>query len=171
MVTPSSRPPRSGWLLLLLATGIVLTMVTVVLVVVVLTKVDAPGWLGAVFPVSPWGPIAIVTYVLVQRYRKRSQYLRAQGIPARAVIGSIGSTASSYGGRPVLKLTVSVHRDAGPSYPAMVRTAPPYHLAGLLRPGVSLPVKVHPNQPEQLLVDWSALERETGPNQPGRPAT
>jgi hypothetical protein len=157
-------------LLLLLATGIVLTIATLVLIIV-LTTTDAPGWLGAFFSLSPWGPIAIVTSVLVQRYRTRSHHLRTQGISARAVVESIGSTSSQYGGRPVLKLTLSVHRDAGPIYQAMVRTAPPYHLAGVLRPGVSLPVKVNANQPKQLLVDWSALERETSPSQPGRPAT
>ncbi len=50
-----------------------------------------------------------------------------------------------------------------PAYQATVRTAPPIHLAGMLRPRVGLPVKVDPGHAERLLVDWAQAERETSP--------
>ena len=85
------------------------------------------------------------------------------GIPARATITAIRTPGSSINSRPVLLLDVSVAVPARPAYQATVRTAPPIHLVGMLRPGVGLPVKVDPGHPEQLLVDWAEAERETSP--------
>jgi len=159
-VDRASRRRGNPWLGLLLIVGILLTVADVVLIVV-LTTTSPPTWLWSMLSLSPWGPIALVTWALVARFRSRVRYLEENGVATRAAITSIGSTASQVGGRPVLKLNLSIQPATGAAYDAMVRTAPPYHLAGLLRPGVSLPVKVHPQEPQRLLVDWPALERET----------
>ena len=149
-------------LVLLFIVGVVLTVVDVVLVAV-LVGTTPPPWLWGLLAVSPWGPIALVAWWFIRRHRRRIRFMQDNGIPARATITVIRTPGSSINSRPVLLLDVSVAVPARLAYQATVRTAPPIHLVGMLRPGVGLPVRVDPGRPERLLVDWAQVERETSP--------
>jgi hypothetical protein len=129
----------------------------------VLVGTTPPPWLWSVLAGSPWGPIALVAWWFIRRHRRRVRFMQDNGIPARATITAIRATGSSINSRPVLLLDMSVAVPGRPAYQATVRTAPPIHLVGMLRPGVGLPVKVDPGRPERLLVDWAQAERETSP--------
>ena len=160
--TKAESAPNGAPLVLLFTVGVVLTVVDVVLVAV-LVGTTPPPWLWGLLAVSPWGPIALVAWWFIRRHRRRIRFMQDNGIPARATITVIHTTGSSINSRPVLLLDVSVAVPARPAYEATVRTAPPIHLVGILRPGVGLPVKVDPGRPERLLVDWAQAERETSP--------
>src|SRR2546426_10493177 len=82
---------------------------------------------------SPWGPIALVLWLLISRYQRRVRFLQQSGISGRATVRSITATGSSLNGCPVLRLSLSVQIPDRPAYETSVRTAPPYHLAGMLR--------------------------------------
>jgi hypothetical protein len=109
------------------------------------------------------GPIALIAWVLVAGYQRRVRRLHQVGRAARAKVVAIHTTSSVINGRPVLRLDLSVTVDDKPGYAATVRTAPPSHLVSMLRPNVSLPVKVGPDRPERLMVNWPQAERETSP--------
>jgi len=149
----------SPWLTVLLAVGVLLTLFTL------LALVTSPpyGLRVAALALSPWGPIALVAWALIARYQRRVRRLRQVGLPARATVVSIHTTGSVINGRPVLRLELSVTVEGKPAYAAKARTAPPSHLVGMLRPNVSLPVKVDPDRPERLMVDWPQAERDTSP--------
>lgn len=155
-----SKP--SLWLTVLLAVGVLLTLLTL------LALVTSPphGLRVTALALSPWGPIALVAWALLARHQRRVSRLRQVGRSARATVVSIHTTGSVINGRPVLRLELTV--EGKPDYAAAVRTAPPSHLVSMLRPTVSLPVKVDPDRPERLMVDWPQAERETSPGH-GRP--
>ena len=151
----------------LLVVGAVLTLADAVLVGVLVFSTPPP-WLWAMLAISPWGPIALGFGFFIGRYRRKVRLFRDAGLAGRATVESIRSTGSVINGRAVLRLELSVALADRPPYPASVRTAPPYHLAGMLRPGVQLPVKADPGKPERIMVDWPQAERETSPaRQPG----
>ncbi len=141
-----------GWLLV---TGVVLTTGLVVLVAV-LVLTEPPAWLWSMLSLSPWGPIALVLWALLTRRDRLARRLAETGIRTHATITAIGQTASRIGGRPVLRL----HLTVPPNRPAAIRTAPPAHLLGALRPGVALPVLVDRDHPDRVLPDWHTAERE-----------
>lgn len=140
-----------GWLL---GTGVVLTAGLGVLVAL-LVFTEPPVWLWSMLSIAPWGPITLVLWALLARRARFVRRLTATGIRTHAPIAAIGQTASQIGARPVLRLHLLVH-----GRPVTVRSAPPAHLLGALRPGVPLPVLVDPHHPTHVLPDWSTAERE-----------
>ena len=152
-----SKP--SPWLTVLLAVGVLLTLLTAFALV---ASLPYGLWVTAL-ALSPWGPIALVAWALLARHQRRVRRLWQLGHSARATVASLHTTGSVINGRPVLRLDLSVAVEGKPVYAATVRTAPPSHLVGMLRPELSLPVKVDPDRPERLMVDWPEAERETSP--------
>jgi hypothetical protein len=153
---PSSPdPPSRRWLL---ATGVLLTAGTLALVAL-LVFTDPPTWLWSMLAVSPWGPIVLVVWVLLHRRDRLARRLAEVGIHATAAITAIGQTASAVGGRPVVVLDLTVEAEGRPGWEVSLRTAPPAHLIGALRPGVVMPVLVDPDEPTRLLPDWRTAER------------
>ena len=157
-----STKANSPLLVFLFIVGVILTVGDIVLVAA-LVGTSPPPWLWSVLAGSPWGPIALAAWWFIWRHRRRVQFMEENGIPARATITAIRATGASINSRPVLLLDVSVAVPGRLAYPAVVRSAPPIHLTGMLRPGVGLPVKVDPGRPDRLLVDWAEAERETSP--------
>jgi hypothetical protein len=154
---------RAGsWLPALLGAGVVLIAADLVLAAVLVSSTP-PAWLWGMLAITPWGPIALVAWWLITRYRRRVRYMRESGVAGRATVRSIHSTGSVVNGRPVLRLDVSVQVPGRPVYETSVRNAPPIYMAGILRPGVSLPVKADPQTPARILIDWAEVERETSP--------
>jgi hypothetical protein len=154
---------RTPWSTVLLVVGVVLTLADVILVGVLLFTTP-PIWLWSMLSLSPWGPIALVAWVVVARYQRMAHRLRTVGVPARGDVLSIGSTSSQIGGRPVIRLELTIQPPDGIPYPTTVRNAPPAHLIGLLRPGVSLPVRTDPDKPTRVMIDWRTVETENAPH-------
>jgi hypothetical protein len=50
---------------------------------------------------------------------------------------------------------------SGGSQPVSIRSAPPYHLAGLLRTGRSIAAVFDPADPRTAMIDWPRAERES----------
>lgn len=148
--------PSHRWLLL--ATGVVLTAGTLA-VVALLVFTEPPVWLWSMLSASPWGPFCLVAWVILRRRDRLARRLAEVGIHATAAITAIGQTASAVGGRPVIRLSLTVEAADRPGWEVVLRTAPPAHLIGALRPGVTLPVLVDPDEPTRLLPDWHTAER------------
>jgi hypothetical protein len=146
----------SGGRRALLVTGVVLTGGLLVLLAF-LVFTSPPVWLWSMLALSPWGPIALGFWVFLARRDRFARRLRETGIRTRGTISGIGQTASRIGGRPVLRLHLLLVDSARQ---VVVRTAPPAHLLGALRPGVALPVLVEREQRGRVLLDWHAAERE-----------
>jgi hypothetical protein len=108
---------------------------------------------------SPWGPFCLVAWVILTRRDRFARRLAEVGIHATAAITAIGQTASAIGGRAVLRLELTVEAPDRPGWQVSLRTAPPAHLVGALRPGVVLPVLVDPDEPTRLRPDWATAER------------
>jgi hypothetical protein len=167
VVNDQKRPgPRQAWwLTALMVVGVVLTAGAVVLIVLVAVG-TAPIWALALLSVGVWGPITLIVSLVLSRYVTRVKRLKSIGIPVRATVVAINQTASRIGGRPVLRITLSIDVPGRPATVVSIRDAAPYHLVGMLRPGVDLPVVVDPNDPgdpRNAMIDWPAVERESTP--------
>jgi hypothetical protein len=152
----------SRWPKVLLVAGVVLTAFDIALILV-LVLTDPPAWLPSLLSLSPWGPIALVVRALLVRHRRMVRRLHEVGVSARGTVMTVGQSGSQLGGRPLLRISLQIEAPGRLSYATMVRNAPPYHLVGTLRPGVSLPVKIDPARRERVLIDWRGVEAETGP--------
>jgi hypothetical protein len=147
---------------LLLVVGVVLTVGAVVLVALVVTG-TVPPWALAFLSLGVWGPITLTLSIVLPRYIPQTKRLRAIGTPVRATVVSIRQTASRIGGRPVLRLALSIGLPGRPQYEVSILDASPYHLVGMLRPGAVLPALVDPDDPSLAMIDWPAAERESSP--------
>jgi hypothetical protein len=124
---------------------------------------DSAALFATGLALSPWGPICLIVGALLARHVRKVNRLADSGVAAKGVVQSIDSTNSSVNGRSVLRIGLAVSIDGQAPYPVSVRNAPPYHLVGMLRPGVSIPVVVDPERQEHVLIDWKRAERETSP--------
>jgi hypothetical protein len=146
------------WPGVLLVAGVVLCVFTLVGALSDSTALFATG-----LALSPWGPICLVVAALLARHVRKVNRLVDSGIAGRGTVQTIDATNSSVNGRSVLRIGLAVSVDGRAVYPATVRNAPPYHLAGMLRPGASIPVVVDPQHQDQILIDWKRAEQETSP--------
>lgn len=148
--------------MLLLVVGVVLTVGAVALIALVVTG-TIPVWALAFLSVGVWGPITLTASIVLPRYITQTKRLRVIGTPVRATVVAIQQTASRIGGRPVLRLVLSITFPGRPEYEVSIRNAPPYHLVSMLRPGAVLPALVDLDDPRQAMIDWPAAERESSP--------
>jgi len=145
------------WLPVLLGLGVLLSAGLVAAVVLVVAGVVPPYALAFV-SIGIWGPICVGGWVVLHRIARRTQRLRSAGIEAYATVTAVRNTASSVGRRPVLRIGLAL--PGGGSQPVSIRSAPPYHLAGLLRTGRPIPVVFDPTDPRTMMIDWPRAERE-----------
>lgn len=155
-------PRRSPWLTLLLVVGVVLTSGCVALIVLVAVGA-VPAWALSLLSAGVWGPLTLTAWVLLSRHASRVQRLRTVGIPVRATVTAIRSTASRIGGRPVVRIGLSYRLPGQIERTTWIRAAPPFHLLTMLRPRTALPALVDPADPEHPMIDWAAAERESSP--------
>jgi len=87
--------------------------------------------------------------------------LRATGLPGRATVVSLGE--SSGGGtvtindQPLLSLTLEVDDGFGDPYVVAFETVVPRYAVPRIQPGETIPVKIDPDDRQQVAVDWGAM--------------
>jgi len=164
-ITPEYRtsPARRFWPLFLVVAGTVLLAATAVMIAGMVAG-RFPLFLMAVAGnLAIWSPIMLVAGIVLRVHYARTERLLNHGLRGTLRILDIQQTASRVGGRGVVRLTGSVAVPARAATQVTVRVAPPLHLTQLLRRGAELPVKVDPEIPTRLRIDWAAVEDATTP--------
>ncbi|MBM3695506.1 MAG: hypothetical protein FJW79_06200 [Actinobacteria bacterium] len=88
--------------------------------------------------------------------------IKEGGIPARAVVQSIGETGMTINEAPVFSFDLEVHREGQPPYPVKVKQLVPRMLVGAVLPGYEVTVQVDPADPSRVGIDWSEMPRPAG---------
>jgi hypothetical protein len=108
----------------------------------------------------------------VGRFHGLSPRLLARGQPAYAEVEQVRPTATIFLGSPVVAFRLKVSHQAH-DYPVDVQQAVPRELLAEVGPGSRVAVKVDPEHPDRVAIDWSqapASPRVTPAAAPGRPA-
>ncbi|MGP4097664.1 hypothetical protein [Nonomuraea sp. KM90] len=87
---------------------------------------------------------------------RNGQRLLATGIPAQAVVESMGDTGMTVNGQPVVAFVLGVRLEGGQAYRVTHRQSLPRIPMGVVAPGAVVPVKVDPQRPERVRIDWAA---------------
>jgi hypothetical protein len=80
---------------------------------------------------------------------------KGTGVEATAIIASVtqGTTMINY--QPSLDIELTVMRDGAPPYPATVRQVVQQLYLAKAEPGRSVPIKVDPQDPSSIWIDWA----------------
>lgn len=86
--------------------------------------------------------------------------LRATGVPGQAVVRTIGESESgtvTINDQPLLSLTLEVNDGYGSPYLVSLETVVPRYAIPQVQPGDTIPIKIDPNDPQRVAVDWGAM--------------
>jgi hypothetical protein len=84
------------------------------------------------------------------------QALLASGVPGRATIKNYTDTGTLVNFNPQIVLDLDITIPGRDPYSAQLTTAVPQVYLGRLQPGGSIGVKVDPNDPSSIAIDWMA---------------
>jgi hypothetical protein len=77
------------------------------------------------------------------------------GVPATAVIAAVSQTGMMMNFQPALRIDLTVMPDGRPPYPATVNAVVQQIFLAKAVPGRSVPVKVDPEDPGSIWIDWA----------------
>lgn len=80
--------------------------------------------------------------------------LRTTGVPGTATIVGLTQTGTWVNNNPLVGLDLAISVQGNPPYAVSVREVVPQILIGRLTNGQPLPVKVDPNEPTRVLIEW-----------------
>jgi hypothetical protein len=111
----------------------------------------------------PIGGVFAAAGIFIVAKARRKKYLLAEGVDGKAKliqwwVFSRSGGAVSYVERCEFELEVTV--TGNPPYKVNHRQPAPIGVLGLLSKGMILPVKVHPEKPKRLLLDWDQMEAQ-----------
>lgn len=86
---------------------------------------------------------------------REAAYLRVHGIPARGTVRNLQGTGTRINGVPMMRVHVQVQRDGAAPYDASFTTLTPPGLVAQLHPGAQVPLRVHPQKPDKLILELS----------------
>lgn len=94
----------------------------------------------------------------------RSRAVRRTSLPGDATVTGIADTGAILYDGPVFRFTLDVRLPGRDRYPAIVKSAPSRVLAaaGAVRAGMWVPIRVNPDKPEKVTIEWSLLEQLPG---------
>jgi hypothetical protein len=78
------------------------------------------------------------------------------GVDARATIAAVGQTGAMVNFQPTLKIDLTVLPEGLPPYPASVTQVVEQIYLGKAVPGQSVPIKVDPENPGLIWINWAA---------------
>jgi uncharacterized membrane protein len=84
---------------------------------------------------------------------KRAQYLRTQGVQTQGRVASVSRTGTKINGVPMYAITVEISLPDKEPYQASAKMLLAPNNAAQLSPGMSLPVRVDPNNPQSILLE------------------
>ena len=97
---------------------------------------------------------------LAARAARRLTESRLRAIGRRATAALVGAVATGAfeDGQPVYELTLTVRPETGEPYTVTHTTSVPNAELPGLAPGAPLPVRIDPNDPRQLVMDWHRVD-------------
>jgi hypothetical protein len=87
------------------------------------------------------------------RGAKEAAYLRTHGLSARGVVRGIAPTGTTINNVPMMRVTVTVMRDDVAPYEASFKQLMGPGMAVQMQPGVQVPLRVHPQKPDKILLE------------------
>lgn len=99
---------------------------------------------------------AVDDAVAMQADMAKQQALLTTGTPGKATIKSFTDTGTLVNFNPQVVLDLSVAVEGKSPYDAKLTTSVPQVYLGRLQPGGSVGVKVDPNDPSAIAIDWAA---------------
>jgi hypothetical protein len=106
-----------------------------------------------------WGRAALRTY-------EHAQHLRTVGVPARASIVSMRQTGVTMNDQPQIELELSYEVPGRGTHTTSRKEYVPMMLLGVLTNGVPLPIKVNPDDPSDIAIEWELAGVAGGAVQP-----
>ena len=100
------------------------------------------------------GAVMVLIGLKVGRFYGVSPRLLARGQPAFAEVEQVHPTATTFMGSPVAAFRLKVSHQAH-DYPLDVQQAVPRELLAEVGPGSRVTVKVDPEHPDRVVIDWS----------------
>ncbi len=93
--------------------------------------------------------------------KKREEFIRTNGIDGTAKLGEwwiIGKSGGALELVEFMKFELEITVAGGSSYTIKHRQLTPYRVYSVLNKGMILPIKVHPDKPEKVLLDWDNIQ-------------
>lgn len=78
------------------------------------------------------------------------------GVDATATISGVQQTGAMVNFQPTMQIELTVLPDGLPPYPATVTQVVEQHFLPKAVPGASVPIKVDPNDPGSIWINWAA---------------
>lgn len=94
---------------------------------------------------------------------RRDARLGRVGLRGRATIEAVSNTNVTVNDNPMVKLELAVQVSGRSPYRLSKRATVPRLAAGLLAPGATVPVRVDPEDPDEMRIEWNDLVPAGGP--------
>lgn len=122
---------------------------------IVLVELLGGAGLGLTMGIGPGIAGVIMTLIGfgLRRSAQDAAYLRRHGIRMRGVIQGIEATGTSINDVPLVKVKVMVKPQDRSPYEASFQQLLSPQLASVMQPGREVPLRVHPQQPEKILLE------------------
>ena len=117
-------------------------------------------WLTAAI-LGVTGVILVAIGLRVRRSADNADRILRTGIDGTATITALTQTGVSMNDNPQVEIGLSVRLPGKEPYAASRREFVPLILLARLTPGASLPVTVDPNDPQQVMIDWSGSSTQS----------
>lgn len=80
-----------------------------------------------------------------------------QGVPATAVIASMAETGTTINEQPMVEFELRVRREGAEPYDVAIQQVLPRLLLGRVQPGMTVGVKVMPDDANEVAIDWQSI--------------
>jgi hypothetical protein len=102
-----------------------------------------------------FGGMAFLFYKLFFQQMLLAGRLSKTGVPGKAVIKEVHDTGVTINNNPQVKLVLEVKNNLGQIYTATVRTLVSRIQPGIYQPGMTVPVKIDPENENNVIIDFS----------------
>lgn len=103
------------------------------------------------------GVIFLLVGLLIRRSHTRAERLRQAGTQGQATITAVDFTSMRVNDRPVVKLKLRLDVPGRPAYDMNHSMVMPWEAMGRTGVGQVVPVRVDPDDPKQVLIEWEAV--------------
>lgn len=134
--------------------------------VAVLTTTGSAGIYIAAGMIAVFGGMFVLFYKLFFAPMILEARLKKTGIAGKALIKEVHDTGVTINNSPQVKLVLEVKNYLGQTYTTTLRTLVSRLNPALYQPGMTVPVKIDPNNEQVLIIDFSADDATVSTPQP-----
>jgi hypothetical protein len=108
---------------------------------------------GTVVSLAVTVGITLLAIHLIRKAMGPNRSILQNGIPAKAQILSVQQTGVMVNYQPQIAFQLEVHPPSGAPYQAQAKAVIPMVNIPQFQPGIEVPVKIHPTDPTQVVLD------------------